>query len=99
MRIAGDSTRVILTGDTAQHAPGPRGDPFRLMQQYAGLKVAEVTEIRRQQGEDYRAAVIGISKQRGICERPSTNLDDLERLSKSQTTRTLIATWRMIFAA
>src|SRR5450432_1209979 len=28
LRIAGDSTRVILTGDTAQHAPVARGDAF-----------------------------------------------------------------------
>jgi conjugative relaxase-like TrwC/TraI family protein len=62
MRIAGNSTRIILTGDTAQHAPVARGDAFRLMQHYAGLRVAEVTEIRRQEREDYRKAVAALSK-------------------------------------
>jgi conjugative relaxase-like TrwC/TraI family protein len=62
MRLAGSSTWVILTGDTAQHAPIPRGDPFRLVQAYAGLKVAELTEIHRQQREVYRKAVAAFSK-------------------------------------
>jgi conjugative relaxase-like TrwC/TraI family protein len=62
MRIAGDSTAVILSGDTAQHAPVPRGDAFRQLQKYAGMKVVEVTEIRRQQRDDYRKAVSALSK-------------------------------------
>lgn len=62
MRIAGNSTRVILTGDTAQHAPVARGDAFRLMQDHAGLKVVEVTQIRRQVEGDYRKAVAALSK-------------------------------------
>ncbi len=63
MRIAGNyGTRVILTGDTAQHAPVARGDAFRLMQKHAGLKVVEVTQIRRQEGEEYRKAVAALSK-------------------------------------
>jgi conjugative relaxase-like TrwC/TraI family protein len=62
MQIAGNSTRVILTGDTAQHTPVARGDAFRLIQHYAGLRVAEVTQIRRQEREDYRKAVAALSK-------------------------------------
>ncbi len=62
MQIAGHGTRVILTGDTAQHAPVAAGDAFRLMQKYAGLKIVEVTEIRRQVREDYRNAVASLSK-------------------------------------
>jgi conjugative relaxase-like TrwC/TraI family protein len=61
MKLAGDSTRIILTGDTAQHAPVARGDAFRLLQHYAGLRVAEVTEIRRQEMEEYRKAVAALS--------------------------------------
>lgn len=75
LRIAGDSTRVILTGDTAQHTPVPRGDAFRLMQKYAGLKVAEVTEIRRQVREDYRAAVTSLSQ--GDLRKAFNRLDEL----------------------
>ena len=62
MEIAGSSARVILTGDTAQHAPVARGDAFRLLQKYAGLRIAEVTEIRRQEIEDYKQAISAISK-------------------------------------
>ena len=75
LRIAGDSTRVILTGDTAQHAPVARGDAFRLMQKYAGMKVAEVTEIRRQEREDYRKAVASLS--RGDLRTAFSRLDEL----------------------
>ena len=62
MQIAGSSTRGILTGDTAQHAPVARGDAFRILQDHAGLRVAEVTQIRRQEIEDYRKAIEALSK-------------------------------------
>ncbi len=75
MQIAGDSTRVILTGDTAQHAPVARGDAFRLLQQYAGLNVAEVTQIRRQEEEGYRRAVAALS--RGDLRTAFRRLDEL----------------------
>jgi conjugative relaxase-like TrwC/TraI family protein len=62
MQIAGSSTRIILTGDTAQHAPVTRGDAFRLLQRYAGLKIAQLNEIRRQEREEYREAVSALAK-------------------------------------
>lgn len=62
MEIAGNSTRVILTGDAGQHAPVARGDAFRLLSRYSGLRVAEVTQIRRQELEDYRRAIEALSK-------------------------------------
>ena len=62
MKMAGPATRVILTGDSQQHAPVARGDGFRLLQRYSGLKIAEVTEIRRQEGESYKRAVAALSK-------------------------------------
>ncbi|MFD0894713.1 relaxase domain-containing protein [Luteolibacter ambystomatis] len=57
MEIAGQSTRVILSGDTGQHAPVARGDSMRLLETYAGLPVATVRQIRRQESEGYRKAV------------------------------------------
>lgn len=75
LRIAGDSTRVILTGDTAQHTPVARGDAFRLMQEYSGLKVAQVTQIRRQERADYRKAVAALSK--GDLRTGFRRLDDM----------------------
>lgn len=62
MEIAGNGTRVILTGDAEQHAPVARGDGFRLLSNYAGLRVAEVTEIRRQELADYKKAIEALSK-------------------------------------
>lgn len=55
--IAGSSTRIILSGDTGQHAPVARGDSLRLFEDWAGLPVATVRQIRRQQVEGYRKAV------------------------------------------
>ena len=75
MEIAGSGTRIILTGDTAQHAPVARGDAFRLLQQYAGMPVAEVTGIRRQEGAIYRRAVAALS--RGDLRTAFRRLDEL----------------------
>ncbi|MCE0496494.1 MAG: AAA family ATPase [Methylacidiphilales bacterium] len=49
--------RVILSGDTRQHTSVERGDALRLLETYAGLKPAELTEIRRQKDAQYREAV------------------------------------------
>jgi ATP-dependent exoDNAse (exonuclease V) alpha subunit len=49
--------RVILSGDTHQHTSVERGDALRLLEKYADLKPAELTEIRRQHHEQYREAV------------------------------------------
>jgi conjugative relaxase-like TrwC/TraI family protein len=54
--------RVILSGDTAQHTSVERGDALRLLEKYAGLKPAELTEIRRQRHEQYRDAVRDLAK-------------------------------------
>jgi conjugative relaxase-like TrwC/TraI family protein len=75
IRILGPSTRLILTGDTAQHTPVPRGDSFRLMLKYSELKVAEITEIRRQEPGAYRHAVAALSK--GDLQTAFRHLDSL----------------------
>ena len=54
--------RVILSGDTAQHTSVERGDALRLLETYAGLKAAQLTEIRRQKSEQYRDAVRDLAK-------------------------------------
>ena len=48
--------RLVLVGDTRQHASVERGDALRLLETEAGLKPAEVTAVVRQSG-DYRQAV------------------------------------------
>ena len=75
MQVAGGGTRIILTGDSGQHAPVARGDAFRLLQKYAGLKIAEVTEIRRQEQATYKKAVGALS--RGDLANAFRSLDQL----------------------
>jgi conjugative relaxase-like TrwC/TraI family protein len=48
--------RVILSGDARQHGSVARGSVLTILQQFAGLPVAEVKEIQRQKGE-YKEAV------------------------------------------
>ena len=48
--------RIILLGDRRQHKSVARGDILALLEDRAGLPVAEVSEIRRQSGE-YKTAV------------------------------------------
>jgi hypothetical protein len=45
--------RLVILGDKRQHRSVSRGQPLKLLEEKAGLPVAEVTEILRQKG-DYR---------------------------------------------
>lgn len=56
------NARVILSGDTKQHTGVKRGDALRILEQNSGIKTAVLTEIRRQTGAEYRAAVKAISE-------------------------------------
>ena len=56
------SARVILAGDTNQHTAVFRGDGLRILERDAGIKTAELKEIRRQTNADYRSAVKAISE-------------------------------------
>jgi conjugative relaxase-like TrwC/TraI family protein len=49
------NARVVLAGDKRQLASVERGSPLRVLEELGGLKVAEVTDIRRQSGK-YREA-------------------------------------------
>ena len=53
--------RVILQGDRRQHGSVERGATMRVMEEFAGLPVAELKDIRRQRGQ-YKAAVNSLSK-------------------------------------
>lgn len=55
--------RVILVGDRRQHRSVTAGEPLKLLEERAGLKVAEVTEILRQQG-DYKTVAKALSEGR-----------------------------------
>jgi conjugative relaxase-like TrwC/TraI family protein len=55
------NARILLLGDRRQHKSVARGDVLALLEDRAGLPVAEVSEIKRQSGE-YKAAVALASK-------------------------------------
>lgn len=57
-----EGCRIVLSGDSAQHAAVGRGDALRLLEQEAGLTFARLRDIRRQTDEEYRAAVLEISQ-------------------------------------
>jgi ATP-dependent exoDNAse (exonuclease V) alpha subunit len=57
----GLSARVILVGDRRQHRSVTAGEPLKLLEENAGIKVAAVTEILRQQG-DYKKAAKALSE-------------------------------------
>ncbi len=53
--------RVVLAGDRRQHTSVERGAVLRLLETNAGLVPAEITVIRRQQG-DYKHAVAALAE-------------------------------------
>src|SRR5579883_2862910 len=53
--------RVVLVGDRSQTRSVSAGEPLRLLEERAGLKVAEVTEILRQSGR-YKDAAKALSE-------------------------------------
>ena len=55
------NARLILGGDTLQHAPVVRGDALRILNTVGGIQAAEVSKIYRQRNTDYRAAVTDLA--------------------------------------
>ena len=49
--------RVVLCGDTGQHASVARGDALRILERHSNFKSGQLTTIRRQRKADYRKAV------------------------------------------
>ncbi len=52
----GIGARVILVGDRRQHRSVTAGEPLKLLEERAGLRVAQVTTILRQKGEYKKVA-------------------------------------------
>lgn len=69
------NARLILGGDTRQHASVVRGDALRILNTVGGIKTAEVSKIYRQRNEQYRAAVEDLSK--GDVKDAFQKLDDI----------------------
>lgn len=55
------NSRVILSGDTKQHASVPRGDALRILTA-SGITPVEISKIYRQRDADYREAVQCLSQ-------------------------------------
>jgi len=68
------SARVVLVGDRRQHRSVTAGEPLKLLEDKAGLRVAAVTEIVRQKG-DYKKAAEALSE--GRTEEGFEELDKL----------------------
>ena len=66
--------RVLLVGDRRQHRSVSAGEPLKLLEERAGLRAAEVTEIVRQHG-DYKKAAEALSE--GRTEEAFAELDKL----------------------
>jgi conjugative relaxase-like TrwC/TraI family protein len=49
--------RIILSGDTGQHASVARGDALRILEQHSNFKSGQLTALRRQRKAGYRKAV------------------------------------------
>jgi hypothetical protein len=58
-----ENARVLLVGDRRQTRSVTAGEPLKLLEDMAGLKVAEVSEILRQQG-NYKKAAKALSEGR-----------------------------------
>ena len=60
-----NANRVILSGDYTQHSSVEAGDAFRLLEKDAGVRLARLTEIRRQTEPGYKKAVESIAEGSG----------------------------------
>jgi conjugative relaxase-like TrwC/TraI family protein len=49
--------RIVLSGDTGQHASVGRGDALRILENHSDFQSGQLTRIRRQRKAEYRKAV------------------------------------------
>ncbi|WP_216351071.1 MobF family relaxase [Mucilaginibacter polytrichastri] len=69
------NARLILVGDTRQHASVVRGDALRILNTVGGIKTAQLSIVQRQKNEAYRSAVQDLSE--GNIEKAFNKLDDI----------------------
>lgn len=58
--------RIILAGDSRQHASIEAGDALRVLEQHSALKTVPLRQIRRQIDLEYRAAIAEFAEGRGM---------------------------------
>ncbi len=80
--------RIILSGDTGQHASVARGDALRILERHSNFKSGQLTTIRRQRKAEYRKAVelaaqkrtdeafAQLERMQALTELPDSNLHD-----------------------
>lgn len=73
--------RVVLVGDTRQHSSVEAGDFLRLLESCDRLHRAELNEIRRQDPDDYRAAIQAMAD--GCAQEGLARLDRLGCITES----------------
>ena len=61
---AAKDSRVVLVGDTGQHAPVAQGDALRILEKHSGYRFGQLTQIRRQRSEELKETVALAAKQR-----------------------------------
>lgn len=71
--------RVILSGDSGQHHSVQRGDALRILENYAELKPAKLTEIFRQKNNEKYKKVVTLVRNKEIKEAIRT-LDEMKSL-------------------
>jgi conjugative relaxase-like TrwC/TraI family protein len=59
--VRDEKARIVLVGDRRQHRSVSAGEPLKLLEQRAGIRAAEVTQIVRQDG-DYQKAAKALSE-------------------------------------
>ncbi|WP_202806401.1 MobF family relaxase [Fibrisoma limi] len=59
--VIAQNARLVLSGDTRQHASVIRGDALRILNAVAGIQAAEVSQIYRQRHLAYRQVVQALS--------------------------------------
>ena len=77
--------RLILGGDTRQHASVVRGDALRILNTVASIKTAEIDKIYRQKNVVYREAVEDLSK--GNVKEAFDKLDGMGAIQKIDVTQ------------
>lgn len=90
------NARVVLQGDRKQHGSVERGATLRVLQEFAGLPVAELTDIRRQRG-DYKKAVAAIAK--GRLDQGFEALDKLGWVKQAEGNAPLVSEYMAGLAA
>lgn len=70
-----NGSRLILSGDRGQHRAVERGDALAILEDRAGIRTVEISNIKRQQVEAYREAATAFGEQR-----PGDGFDKLDAL-------------------